>query len=227
MRAAIAPMKREEGPAPWLSKAAYYLLLILGLAALGNAGYRVLDAHRYQTVEKARFDAVVAPPIPDRPVRMKPQAIASGNVIGEIAMPRVGLKAIVVQGDSTELLNRAVGHLPDSALPGEMGNVALAAHRDGLFRPLRGVLPGDVITLRTTGGEFQYEVVWTAVVPPTAVGVIQPTSERALTLITCYPFYYVGAAPGRFVVRAREVKQLTAQSTDSTEGGIIPEPSGY
>jgi sortase A len=87
--------------------------------------------------------------------------------------------------------------------------VALAGHRDGLFRPLRNVLPGDAITLRTPERDFRYEVEWTAIVPPSAAGVIQATSERKLTLITCFPFYYVGAAPERFIVRAREVTQAT------------------
>jgi len=98
-----------------------------------------------------------------------------------------------------------VGHLPGTALPGEAGNVALAGHRDGLFRPLRDVRPGDFITFKTPNREFHYQVQWTAVVPPTAVRVIQPTSEPALTLVTCFPFYFVGAAPERFVVRARKM----------------------
>ena len=79
---------------------------------------------------------------------------------------------------------------------------ALAGHRDGLFRPLRDVQRGDPIILRTPDREFQYEVEWTAVVLPTAVTVIQPTNEPALTLVTCFPFHYIGAAPERFVVRA-------------------------
>jgi sortase A len=112
---------------------------------------------------------------------------------------------MIVQGDSEKVLRRAVGHLPETALPGEAGNVALAGHRDGLFRPLRDVRPGDLITLRTPDREFQYQVEWTAVVPPTAVRVIQPTTEQTLTLVTCFPFYYVGAAPERFVVRAHKI----------------------
>jgi sortase A len=84
------------------------------------------------------------------------------------------------QGDSEKLLRRAVGHLPETALTVEAGNVALAGHRDSLFRPLRNVLPGDAITLMMPDREFQYEVEWTAAVSPTAVRVIQPTTEPAL-----------------------------------------------
>lgn len=183
-------------------RAAYYVFLTAGIMALGYAGYTVLDRYWYQEVETSKFETVNAPV--ELPA-VKAVPIADGGVIGEIEVPRLGLKAIVVQGDSEEQLRRAVGHFPETALPDEPGNVALAGHRDGLFRPLRNVRPGDTITLRTPEREFQYEVQWTAVVPPTAVRVLQPTSEPALTLVTCFPFYYVGAAPERFIVRARKL----------------------
>jgi sortase A len=208
MRVLIAANEETKRPAGWFIRAAYYVLLAGGIGALAYAGFALLDLYTYQTVEKARFEASRAPAEPS-PASAVAAPIADGSVIGEIELPRVGLKAIVVQGDSGTLLRRAVGHLPHTALPGGAGNVALAGHRDGLFRPLRNVLPGDAITLRTPEHDFRYEVEWTAIVPPSAAGVIQPTSERKLTLITCFPFYYVGAAPERFIVRAREVKEAT------------------
>lgn len=209
MRMAIALTNNRNEPARWPFRAAYYAILLVGLATIGFAGYQVLDGYRFQAVETARFEAALGPPAPESLAVPDPavtRAIPIGSVIGAIEISRVGLKAMIVQGDSTKLLNRAVGHLPTSALPGETGNVALAAHRDGLFRPLRRVLPGDTITLRTTEREFRYEVLWTAVVPPSAVSVLQPTKNPALTLVTCFPFYYVGGAPERFVVRARQVQ---------------------
>ena len=111
---------------------------------------------------------------------------------------------MVAQGDSAAILRRAVGHLANTALPGELGNVVLAGHRDTFFRALEGVRAGDVITVRTPSRDFQYLVESTAVVPPTDVQVLEPTGGRTLTLITCFPFYYLGAAPDRFIVRARE-----------------------
>jgi sortase A len=181
-------------------RATFYAFLAIGIIALGYAGYTAMDRYWFQGVETAKFESASAPV----EVRaLEPAAIAEGGVIGEVEAPRLGLKAIVVQGDSEKLLQRAVGHLTETAMPGEGGNVALAGHRDGLFRPLRNVRPGDVIIFKTPEREFQYEVEWTAVVAPTAVGVLQPTSQPALTLVTCFPFYYVGAAPERFVVRAR------------------------
>lgn len=202
MRVTIATRHEGEERAQQLLRAAYYVFLSLGVITLSYAGYAVLDRYWYESVETSKFEVVSAPAKP-RAIEAVP--IAYGGVIGEIEVPRLGLKAMVVQGDSEKLLRRAVGHLPETALPGETGNVALAGHRDGIFRPLRNVLPGDLITLRTPDREFQYEVEWTAIVPPTAVRVIQPTSEPALTLVTCFPFYYVGAAPERFVVRARKI----------------------
>ena len=209
MRVLIAVSGQGEGPARWILRAAYYISLLAGIGSLGYVGYALLDTYTYQAVEKVRFEASSAPAEPSPAVT---QPVADGSIIGEIELPRVGLKAIVVQGDSVALLRRAVSHLSQTALPGRTGNVALAGHRDGLFRPLRNVLPGDTITLRTPERDFRYEVEWTAVVPPSAVGVIQPTSDRKLTLITCFPFYYVGAAPERFIVRAREVGQSTQPS---------------
>lgn len=200
MRAIIAMGQKSRERTRWALGAAYYVFLAAGIMALGFAGYAVLDLYWYQRTETSKFETVstIAGP---RPVETVP--IAEGSVIGEIELPRLKLKAIIVQGDSEKLLRRSVGHLSETALPGELGNIALAGHRDGLFRPLRNVRPGDTITLRTPDRDFQYQVEWTAVVPPTAMRVIQPTSKPALTLITCFPFYYVGAAPERFIVRAR------------------------
>ena len=207
MRAIIAMSQEGAALTRRVLRTAYYVFLATGIIALGYAGYAVLDLYWYQGVETSKFEAVSANAEP-RPIVAVP--IADGGVIGEIEVQRLGLKAIVVQGDSENLLRRAVGHLPETALPGEAGNVALAGHRDGLFRPLRNVRPGDLITLRTPEREFQYQVEWTAVVPPTAVRVLQPTSEPALTLVTCFPFYYVGAAPERFVVRARKISAASS-----------------
>jgi len=202
MRAIIAMSQESVERARRALRAAHYVFLVAGIMALSYASYAVLNLYWYQRVETSKFETVstIAGP---RPVEAAP--IAEGGVIGEIEVPRLKLKAIIVQGDSEKLLRRSVGHLPGTALPGEAGNIALAGHRDGLFRPLRDVRPGDTITLRTPDHDFQYQVEWTAVVPPTAIRVIQPTSEPALTLITCFPFYYVGAAPERFIVRARKI----------------------
>jgi sortase A len=176
------------------------VLLAAGLLALGYAAYVVADAKAFQAIEQQRFEharggATAAPPLVD------------GGSIGEIQIPRLGLRAIVVQGDSAAILQRAVGHLDDTALPGESGNVVLAGHRDTFFRPLKQVHAGDAITLKTRDGDFEYLVESTAVVRPSDIRVLQPTGGRTLTLITCFPFSYLGSAPDRFIVRARSVSE--------------------
>lgn len=176
-----------------------HLLLVGGLLALGYASYIVIGARTYQVVEHERFEQArqVAAPVPE---------LVDGGSIGEIQIPRLGLMAIVAQGESPAILQHAVGHLADTALPGEPGNVVLAGHRDTFFRPLRRVRPGDAIIVKARNGDFEYVVESTAVVRPTDIDVIQPTDRRTLTLITCFPFSYVGPAPGRFIVRARQTE---------------------
>jgi sortase A len=172
------------------------VLLTAGLCALGYAAYVVIHAYAYQAIAQRRFAAA-------RPDASAAPAVVDGRVIGEILIPRLGLTAIVVQGDSAAILQRAVGHLADTALPGESGNVVLAGHRDTFFRPLKRVHAGDAIMLKTRNGDFEYVVESTAVVPPGDVQVLEPTGGRTLTLITCFPFSYLGPAPDRFIVRAR------------------------
>lgn len=178
-------------------------LLVCGLAALGYVAYVVVATRGDQALERQRFEEAR---------RIKVEAPApfvappDGVVIGELLIPRLGVAAMVRQGESASVLERAVGHLADTALPGEDGNVVLAGHRDTFFRPLRRVRAGDAITLRTAGGDFAYVVDSTTVVPPSDVSVLEPTLGRSLTLITCFPFSYVGPAPERFIVRARQAQ---------------------
>jgi len=173
------------------------VLFVAGLLALGYAAFVVIDAKTYQAVEQQRFEQA-------RHEATPAAALVDGGSIGEIRIPRLGLAVMVAQGDSAATLQRAVGHLADTALPGESGNVVLAGHRDTFFRPLKQVRAGDAIVVKTRAGDFTYVVESTAVVRPTDMDVIQPTARRTLTLITCFPFTYVGPAPDRFIVRAGE-----------------------
>jgi len=109
---------------------------------------------------------------------------------------------MVVEGVDDSDLKRAVGHIPRTALPGDSGNVGIAGHRDTFFRPLRSIERDDTITVRTLHGAYRYRVVSMNVVRPEDIQVLYPTGRASLTLVTCFPFDYIGAAPKRFIVRA-------------------------
>jgi sortase A len=131
-------------------------------------------------------------------------AVRPGDPIGEVEVPRLHLSAVNVEGDDASV-KVAVGHLPDTPLPWDSGNTALAAHRDTYFRPLKHIKAGDIVRLSTPRGRFDYRVRETMVVSPEDVSVLDPTDRPTVTLITCYRFSYVGHAPQRFIVRAERV----------------------
>lgn len=207
------PMRGFSAAHTKVIRATCYFLLAGGLAALGYVGYVSADSKAYQVAEKAKFtQATEKQALTQTVVTRHPAVLRQGDVIGEIQVPRLGLDAMVVQGDSANNLQRAVAHISNSALPGEWGNVALAGHRDTFFRPLRDIRAGDEIRFNTATGAFEYRVQSIEVVGPRDTDVLQPYSGRDLTLITCFPFSFVGRAPGRFVVRAIEV--IPEQSSD-------------
>jgi sortase A len=119
-----------------------------------------------------------------------------------LRIPKIRLEVPVLPGTDDVTLDRALGHIEDTASPGTDGNSGIAGHRDGFFRGLKDIAPGDVIELETLQGKEVYRVERTWVVEPEDVSVLDPTSTRTVTLVTCYPFYYVGSAPQRFIVRA-------------------------
>jgi sortase A len=151
-----------------------------------------------------RHEEAAAPKVP-------PVALPDG-LIGRIAIPRLRVSEVVMEGVGTKTLRRAVGHIPGTALPGDAGNVGLAGHRDTFFRPLKDVRINDEIDVSTGKGSFEYEVVSLKVVGPENLGVLAPSGENVLTLVTCYPFYFVGPAPQRWIVRARQVSSQTVAS---------------
>lgn len=128
--------------------------------------------------------------------------IRSTGLVGRVIVPRLGISAVIAEGTSKRVLSRAVGHVTRTAVPGEGGNVGLTAHRDGFFRPLAHVRRGDLVRLETPDGVFRYRVTRTAVVAPRRVSVFDPTTESTVTLVTCWPFRWIGPAPKRFVVWA-------------------------
>jgi sortase A len=128
-----------------------------------------------------------------------------GDVVGEVEIPRLHLSVMIFEGDDAGILERGAGHILGTALPSGSGNIGIAAHRDTYFRPLRTIQANDVIALKTQAGTSRYAVTGTEIVAPSDIGVLAPAPGRDLTLVTCYPFYFVGSAPKRFIVHARKI----------------------
>jgi sortase A len=186
------------------------LLFVVGMVALGFSGWIYLDGYRRQHSESEAFDraredrareegsaARQAAP------RARPGAVFPTS---KLKIPRLGLWTMVEEGVGEDTLRGAAGHIPHTAVPGRPGNIGIAAHRDTLFRGLRKIRMHDRIVLSTVARDYHYEVESTSIVDPSDVAVLSPSSgENTLTLVTCYPFYFIGDAPKRFIVRARQV----------------------
>ena len=128
--------------------------------------------------------------------------LAGPTPLAILRIPRIHLEVPVLEGTDELTLNRAVGHIEDTATPGADGNTGIAGHRDGFFRGLMNLVAGDAIELESLHGTEEYRIERTWIVTPDDVSVLDPTPERSLTLVTCYPFYFVGSAPQRYIVRA-------------------------
>jgi sortase A len=204
-----------------LLRAGQYVFAAVGIVALGYWASVTVRARVFQSKEAHRLAQEREPQLAlarqearsESSTEVRQQAPVEVAAIANLAIPRIGLATVVVEGVEDGDLKLAAGHIPGTALPGEPGNVGIAGHRDTLFRPLRLIHKDDVIVLTTPHEEDQYTVVSTKIVDPDDVGVLYPTSRDTLTLVTCYPFYYLGAAPRRFVVRAERDKTLAKEST--------------
>jgi sortase A len=203
-------------------------LLVVGFACLGWYGLASADAAYTQRVtheavvdalEKARTGAADAEVAPRWPV-IRPGREIGSRLVGLLEIPRLEFSTPVVEGDDNDALRGAAGHLPDTPRPWEQGNSAIAAHRDGIFRPLRKIRIGDELRVQTPHGELRYTVTGTQIVAPTDLSVLKPTSTQTLTLITCYPFDYIGSAPKRFIVRAQVVAGLQPRLRGTVVAGL-------
>ena len=123
-------------------------------------------------------------------------------VLAVLRIPKIKLEVPVLKGTDDWTLNRAVGHIDDTALPGTTGNIGIAGHRDSFFRGLKDLVVGDALDMALEGRTERFLVTHIWIVKPEDVWVIDPTPTAAVTLVTCYPFYFVGSAPQRYIVRA-------------------------
>jgi len=204
-------------PGSRTKRVARLLLFLTGIVCLGIYCSSYLYRTAYQIYEGWRFDhEAVEPapaqpekpgalpvvlPDPDRGAPASPTSLPA-SVIGRISIPRLHLSAMVEEGVDNATLSRAVGHIPGTALPGETGNIGIAGHRDTFFQKLKDLQPHDKIDFTTHSGRYRYTVESLTVVEPTDVSVLESTGGQTLTLVTCFPFHYIGNAPRRFIVHA-------------------------
>ena len=179
-------------------------ILMAGGAVLLFQGARVyMDSRLGQTEASRQFEDQVAAPEPaPQPREVHFVRPHDGEAFAKLIIPRLDTELYVVEGDSARNLRLGPGHLHGTAMPGDGGNCVIAGHRDTHFRVLKDLKKGDDIILQTSRGQFLYRVENMRVVPPTNTEPLKPTADAELNLITCYPFYYVGSAPKRFVVQA-------------------------
>jgi len=198
-----------------------WIPVLLGVGIL-QLGFVVLVAAHSALLEHAlRPDADRAGEWVETSAKSR-KAARKGRGIGHLEIPRLGLEAAVVEGVDDRSLLGGVGHVPGTAFPGERNNVALAGHRDTHFHPLRKIVRGDTIRVDTADGTFLYAVDRTYVVTPDRADLMKPTGRPMLTLVTCYPFGWIGTAPERFVVRAHGVTPRVTHAVART--GSLPAP---
>jgi sortase A len=221
----------------FLRRIAPLLLFFVGVSALGYCGYVMLDARHSQDDQSRQFDralldarsgasvnqstpvadlAATSPVMPafadsagNSAESKVSNAIAAENLsLGRIEISKIGLTAMIQEGTGRQTLQRGVGHITGTALLGGSGNVGLAGHRDTFFRKLRNIHEGDEITLTTLNATSVYRVDLISIVEPQDSAVLRDSGENLLTLVTCYPFSYVGPSPKRFIVRARQLPAI-------------------
>jgi len=189
----------------WLLTWAERLLLTTGAVLLSLCALAIVERHAAQYFAHETLVAMprVEPPaVQSRAPRRAPDV---GTPLGEISIPRLSLSAVILHGSDARTLRLGVGHIENTALPGDPGNVAIAGHRDTFFSPLQHVRIGDEVRLDTPAGRVRYRVASLRVVTPDDVSVLKPTRDATLTLVTCYPFWVFGHAPDRFIVQATRV----------------------
>jgi sortase A len=179
------------------------VLLIGGVLALSYVGYTLLDARIYQKnaslILEKQIQAQEA-----HEIGLPKLTVKEGDVLGRIEIPRIGVSVMVLQGTTARTLRLGVGHIEGTALPGEPGDIGIAGHRDTFFRDLKNIHRDDEILLHTASGISRYKVDWIQITVPSDGDIVSPGNKSALTLVTCYPFHYIGAAPERFVVHAHK-----------------------
>jgi len=200
------PIRRQQ----WLPLS----LIVTGLALLiyVSVQYGTMYREQKRLAEEWQRQNQAAPPA----------GAPAVDSLTRLVIPKIHLDVVVVEGTSRHQLLVGPGHIENTAAPGDSGNAVITGHRDTFFRHIFELGKGDIVELRRNGGLYQYEVTGKKVVDPSDVSVIQPTKDAELTLITCYPTYYIGPAPERLVVTSRLLNSVPAPTLQRTSSGGTP-----
>ena len=211
----------------WVERA----LFVIGGGLAAYCAAILVEARFHQSVPLPQPPLVVTQTaLPGDPGDIKAPspapAPAAGVLLGRLDAPSVKLSTVVLEGSDDGTLSRGSGHIEDTPFPGQPGNVGIAGHRDTTFRALRRIKIGDALEFRTGDKLYRYRITKTSIVGPDDVYVLDPTPQPALTLVTCYPFEFVGHAPNRFIVRAELMgeESLTAGSRGPSGSGGSGKP---
>jgi sortase A len=177
------------------------IFLVIGIICLGIYGFITVQAWFQQAELRSELEEQIVVPSNPTTVPVKPR-LAEGDLVGRLEVPRLNLSVMVMEGTSDRTLRLGAGHIPGTSYPGSTGNAGFAAHRDTFFRDIRDIKQQDLVRFTTPRGTLAYRVSSLSIVDPKDVEVLEPTSSETITLVTCYPFYYIGPAPKRFVVQA-------------------------
>lgn len=197
------------------------ILILIGLTLLGYVGHEYWTMHReQQALRRQWLEQQQAAAVP-----AKTHAAPTDDGLTRVSIPKINLDLIVVEGTNHKALRLGPGHLKNTPLPGEMGNSVISAHRDTFFRHIYELSKGDEIQVRRDGRTYTFQVVSKKIVEPNDLSVVRNTEDARLTLITCYPIYYIGPAPQRLIVTAKLVDD-TQQNRQSAERPVAAARQG-
>lgn len=179
------------------------ILFIIGALTLSYVALTLLSAKHYQQVADSTLEKQIYAEGQHKAASSQ-AAIKEGDVLGRIEIPRLKLRVAILEGTTAHTLRLGVGHIAGTAFPGATGNIGIAGHRDTYFHSLQDIRRNDDILIQTESESSRYEVDWIRITDPADGGILTPTADSGLTLVTCYPFHYIGAAPERYVIHAHK-----------------------
>lgn len=194
--------------APYIRKSLRWFqvgLFVIGALFILYCVIVLFEAYRFQQDQSLMLKINRATPASLRTVGYPTKQVGLDQKAWSIEIERLGVSVMVGEGTSPKQLRLRAGHITGTSLPGQGGNTAVSAHRDTYFRALRNIKQNDLIVVTTRAAQFRYKVASVRLVWPSDLSVLSSQSGQTLTMITCYPFYFIGAAPKRFVVLAERV----------------------